>query len=710
MNMGNSFKQIDTDFNVIFSGKTFKDMILFSGRFANESIPEDEWKEVYGFLVGREIKENNQTTLYVEKLIPMVHGTRTEVYFGEQDYVISEPIMDKIYKAGLFICGWFHTHPGLNLFLSDTDIYNQLGFQSAYKHAIAAVFDFTKISENNNGLRVYRLNDINLGVASSYSEVLYEIESSASSPGNLIAKSLIDIADAYGHNQPLIKEAGELLKEKGSIDQLFEGMQAANVIQPSTANEATPKIQRNPEDELIQSNETKDFKSQVEILKNNYFEDEIDPYKSVDTSQRPPLFQDEVEEDSESPAGYYELLDNYSEQDFQVRALRNNIEAYKANNQPTGYLMIRLANRLIEMGNNMEALENLQTAESEFTANNDKLGIAVVKNELGLYYEDRGDYNNALNNFENALQILTEIGQNAKRIQVLNNIGNVYIKLNQHSQGFGYFKQAYELSLELRYPLGMVAALSNAVEVLLFLKNYRVAYSALVQNYNFFVQTRDNFGLGLTLTKFGHLYFTQGPQYYPLAEKYFRVALDTKFDNGYYKETVEDWLFLYEIYSHRNDLGAAEICLTQGLNITRTYEIGAEEGQFYEKFGELYLHKDKIEDSVQYYELALKNYQDFGDDENIAKIHEKLAALYLKFYQDKNRALEHFYGALNSYRIQNYSKMIAETLRKIADIQIELNDVESALECLYEAKSIYKVLYDDYSANLIDQKINSLKL
>jgi tetratricopeptide (TPR) repeat protein len=170
--------------------------------------------------------------------------------------------------------------------------------------------------------------------------------------------------------------------------------------------------------------------------------------------------------------------------------------------------------------------------------------------------------------------------------------------MNDHATAFRYYKEAYILSSNINYPLGMIVALNNSVDVLLFLQNYRLAYNAIGQVYKFFEATQNAYGIGMALSKFGHLYFTQGDLYYPLSEKYFRLAIDVKVKNNFFKETLDDWVFLYEIFKSRKDLPSAEICLTQGLNIIRTYEIDKEEGRFYKLLGDLYLMKNKIEEAL----------------------------------------------------------------------------------------------------------------
>lgn len=682
-----------TEMDVVFSQKSFKDMVLFSGRFANPSIPDKEWKEVYGFLIGRIIERHNDEILIVSGLIPMIHGSRNEVYFTEQDYGLSEKIMDEVHEAGLFICGWFHTHPGLGLFMSDTDIYNQLGFQSAFRGAIAAVFDFTQISDKNSGLKVYRLNNVNLGNASSYHEIPYQIEEQSQTEKQFVARSLIDISDAYSSQQPLIKEAGEILEEQGSIGNILDDRRP----DPSFTDDKQEIVREDLPD-------LETYSTPEEEKESGFFDEEYDASFKTETT---PVLSDDTTQYSDD--GYYDLLNKYSEEDWQIKTLLQNIENKKKQNEPTGYLMVKLADRYLQISDFSNALNYLESAEAEFVAIGDKSGEAIVKNELGLFYEDRGDFLTALNYFESARNILEDQDDIQKRVKVLNNIGNIHLKMKEYDAAFNYYKQAFEKSRDIRYHLGMVAALNNTIDVLLFLKNYGLAYAALVNNHRFFSLSNNYFGLGVTYTKFGHLYLTQGPQYYPLAEKYFRMALNVKYEYGYEKESVEDWEHLAKMYMQKGDLASADISITQGLSIVRTFDMTKDEGTFYKLMAELYEEKNELHHAVEYYNLAVENYERFADDQNVAQLHAKLAEINIRKYNNYSDALNHYYGALDLYREQRYSKMIAETLMKIADIHIAMGDIQSARQCLDEAKSIYQSVYDTYSVNLIEQKMKSIE-
>ncbi|MCP4761933.1 MAG: tetratricopeptide repeat protein [archaeon] len=678
---------------VIFTAETFRDMILFSGRFSNPSIPETNWKEVYGFLVGKIIERDNEKFLLIKKLIPMIHGTRTEVYFSEDDYIISETILEAIHKAQMFVCGWYHTHPGLGLFLSDTDMFNQLGFQSVFLDAVAVVFDFTKISENNNGFKIYRLDDVTQGIASSFSEVSYQIERNIQFDKFFMARSLVDISGDYKADNLLIKEAGEILKDSGSLQGLLKDLYHDDA-------------------EKIKSNVSSDQSSGIELSEMGDFNQQINEFEKyyVPSEESEDHFGSTFDD-----SGYYEILEQYSDNDWEIRSLRERIEKLKELGKPTGYLLIKLANRLMEITKFNESLGYLEAAEAEFLNSSDgsqeekDIGISVIKNELGLFHEERGDYNTALNYFESCSEILEKMGNNIKITQVYNNIGNIYLKMENYDSAFSHYKKAFLKSQEMNYHLGMIASLNNAVEVLLFLHNYRLAYDVLMSNFNFFKATNNIFGIGITYSKLGHLYFTQGEKYYKISENYFRMALQVKILNQYPKDTLEDWIFLSQIFSSRSEMDLAENCLLQGLNIVRTYELSKEEGRFYDLLADIYLITDRIDEMMEYYKFALENYQDFGNDEKSSKVSEKMAELSVNLFNNPQKALDYLYNSLEIYRNQHYSKMIGETLLKISDIHIDIQDESSAIECLIEAKSIFNNLYDEFTVQIITEKLRSIR-
>jgi proteasome lid subunit RPN8/RPN11 len=157
---------------VIINAEAYKTIILYASRYANQSIPQADWKEIYGILTGH----TDDDFVYVKNAYPLTFGHDTDVQLDERHYVFISEIEDKLYEEGKghFVVGWFHSHPGLTLFFSDIDIANQLWFQQNNPDFCGLVFDHTllgkkkqeKIGENvltkyDTGFEIYRIIDVN---------------------------------------------------------------------------------------------------------------------------------------------------------------------------------------------------------------------------------------------------------------------------------------------------------------------------------------------------------------------------------------------------------------------------------------------------------------------------------------------------------------------------------------------------------------------
>ncbi|MHA1379444.1 MAG: Mov34/MPN/PAD-1 family protein [Candidatus Helarchaeota archaeon] len=178
-------------------------IILHACRFANAKLPMDAWKEIYGFLVGKLDGDD----VIVEMAVPMAHGSSVEVEFDDEHYIKSAQIDSMAAERGQFMVGWYHSHPGLGLFLSNTDIKNHLGYQGPNPKAIALVFDHTKLNPPDHpGFDIFKLDDPNLGTMSDFHEVKYEIEDI---DYKKFAQALTSLTERSVSRLPLIAEFGE---------------------------------------------------------------------------------------------------------------------------------------------------------------------------------------------------------------------------------------------------------------------------------------------------------------------------------------------------------------------------------------------------------------------------------------------------------------------------------------------------------------------
>ncbi|MBD3185852.1 hypothetical protein GF325_03400, partial [Candidatus Bathyarchaeota archaeon] len=152
---------VENQGKVFIKAKALKTIILFAKRYANENIPEYDWKEVYGFLIGRIVDGD----VHVDSAVAMTSGEATEVVFDTSHYSKAWELDNEIGQMNnnSFVCGWWHTHPFKSnpnsIFLSSIDVMNHLGFQGPNPLAIALVHDPSKVksTEIPYGIKVFRL-------------------------------------------------------------------------------------------------------------------------------------------------------------------------------------------------------------------------------------------------------------------------------------------------------------------------------------------------------------------------------------------------------------------------------------------------------------------------------------------------------------------------------------------------------------------------
>ncbi|MHA2131680.1 MAG: hypothetical protein ACW99L_17065, partial [Promethearchaeota archaeon] len=161
-------------------------MLLHVLRFGSKYIEHSKLSEVMGVLIGHLVGDSEIQDVIVEDVVPVSHGGTIEVKFSVEQLGAFGELDSKIWEQygdlGWFSVGWYHSHPGLGLFFSDTDKFNQIFWQKN-PSGIGIVFDHTLLDKPENvGFKIFRLNETNLedptvAMKSDYHEVEAVVES-----------------------------------------------------------------------------------------------------------------------------------------------------------------------------------------------------------------------------------------------------------------------------------------------------------------------------------------------------------------------------------------------------------------------------------------------------------------------------------------------------------------------------------------------------
>lgn len=225
---------------VILHAAVYKSIVLYASRYANPSIPREQWKEIYGLLIGH--IDNPRGQVVVTSCEPLTYGESTDVQLQAVHYTQISAIQDKLDAVGQndFMVGWFHSHPGLSLFFSYVDLLNHLNFQSANPDFIGLVFDHTLLEDKSVqdrplGFEIFRLTDSMMDIAlpefeMNYNQVEWEIEGMTE---YFFANVLAELSAKYAAGRPLEESYGEKI-----------------VQAPGPVNKRIPKVIDAPEPHL----------------------------------------------------------------------------------------------------------------------------------------------------------------------------------------------------------------------------------------------------------------------------------------------------------------------------------------------------------------------------------------------------------------------------------------------------------------------------
>lgn len=166
-----SSKKVDPESPCIISMKTYRRIVVYALRYANNDMKPKNWREAYGILIGH---IENDDICYITDAIPMIVGSRAGVKFETKQYADMAQIDESLYENFLneqsddFILGWWHTHPGFGWFFSKVDTATQLGYQGPNPYAIGLIYDHTEQTINVSGIKGLRLVDPSRGIYSKY--------------------------------------------------------------------------------------------------------------------------------------------------------------------------------------------------------------------------------------------------------------------------------------------------------------------------------------------------------------------------------------------------------------------------------------------------------------------------------------------------------------------------------------------------------------
>jgi len=429
---------------VVIRADAYKTIILYTSRYANKSIPPEEWKEIYGILIGK----SDEELVYVERSEALTFGHATNVQLDERHYGFIEEIQERLNKEGegYYMVGWFHSHPGLNLFFSYIDLINQLGFQQTNDDFCGLVFDHTLLGKKkeeiiksedgseyamtkyDTGFEIYRITDVNMNISdpefdNNYHKIDYVVDGLNK---YFFANVLSELSALVTEGKPLQSAYREEFSQEKKVHTLSKPNNLINkdilTEIPMTEDVAfgvddffygdiegkkkqkEMKLKETVEQLIYEGNQA--FDNKDSFLGIEKFRQGIEKYKEIKDFERVLELLRIVSQKCISNE-HLIFAGEFSDDLYKLAKKQNNLFYLGVSHYIRGYLLLKKGdNDVLE-----SALNKIQEAAINFEKEGDYAGAGMCFNKIGSIYQSRLNklenaclfYRAAIENFNNAL-------------------------------------------------------------------------------------------------------------------------------------------------------------------------------------------------------------------------------------------------------------------------------------------------------------------
>lgn len=312
-----------------------------------------------------------------------------------------------------------------------------------------------------------------------------------------------------------------------------------------------------------------------------------------------------------------------------------------------------------------EARKCLEKAKEIFTRSHDNLGISVTTHNLGVSFQNQGNFDEAINLYNQSLKIKKEMGNNSGIAITLYQLGMIHQYQGNYDEAVNLYNQSLKIAKEQEDKSEIAQILHQLGNICKFQGNYQEALNFYHQSLRIEEEIGDKKGISSTLYQLGEIHRFQGN----------------------YQEAVK--------------------LLNYSMKIVK--ELGNKRGSAaaLEQLGIIHMEQGNYQEAIKICNQSLRFKEDLGDKYGIARTLHKIGMIYQEEcnYQE---AVNLFHQSLKMKKELGDRTGIIDTLRQLGMIHEAKKEYFFALQDYLEAFSISKKLKSSHS-KLISELIFRLR-
>jgi len=350
-------------------------------------------------------------------------------------------------------------------------------------------------------------------------------------------------------------------------------------------------------------------------------------------------------------------------------------------------IKLNLYGQLMHVHVNYKPLEGLKYQQAALDLAqklNSKTGIAAIKDNIGRLNWRLGNFNEALKNHFEALEIYTQTGDKKAQGKVFVSIGQDYLDDGRYDEARSYLLKALKTGKEAADTITIAAAfdvLSYLYEVQGNIpESAKIRYEYLkVVEYS-----GDKNAIVHATSQLAFNYKDLGNN--EEAMKYFKLGLQPAKEAG---DKVEEAFFhqsIGDLYVASSNFGEAMNHYTAALQLANEFKDVPVVADIHHGIGNLYLAQGNYSEAINYYLLTAGELKSFANRQGLANLYAEMGVAYTRLQQ---------------YDLARQSFKDAKALYNDLDSKIPMDIYYSGIALLDSATGNWKNAYQNYRQYIV---------
>ncbi len=258
-----------------------------------------------------------------------------------------------------------------------------------------------------------------------------------------------------------------------------------------------------------------------------------------------------------------------------------------------------------------------------------KKGIASSCNNLGIAYDNIGEFEKAAQLFFRSMKLKEELGNLSSLASVYGNLGGVFDEQGNYEKAKEYHNKGLAIGIKLKDNNILAFAHQNLGIVEMEQKNEGVALSHFIEAVNLFYALGDSLNYSNNLNNIGVLYFNK--QKYDSVEKYYSLALQIRLRAGDNLDLVNSYNNMGGLWTAKKEYKKAEESYLTALKLAKEMGSLSTMKSTYSGLAEVYDSLGDFKNAFEY----LRLFQQLNDSLSEINSTKDLMVLEYKYLQEK---------------------------------------------------------------------------